>query len=116
MKVPVINLSALAEDFRKKGLHAEFIYDADEEGYVLHVGDIVDAEKGVREISMAPGFTHTVAGEEERIIAYPNRVFSQQHDVSPTASASRPWIMANSFLHDYKQNKLEHVTITVTHN
>lgn len=111
MKVPAIDMSALAADMRIWGLSADFIYDDDEEGFVLHIGKVVDETTGFREVSMAPGFTYSSPDKEDRIMAYSDHIFAHQHDTSSTASANRVWIVANSRLQYYKKNSNEHLTL-----
>ncbi|MBC9703635.1 MAG: hypothetical protein H9W81_01165 [Enterococcus sp.] len=115
MKVPAIDMNALADDMRKWGLTADFIYDEGEEGYVLHVGHIVDNVTGAREVSMAPGFTHSLPEKSDRIMAYSHHVFAHQHDSGSTASANRVWIIAQSRLEYHKKNSVEFLTITNFH-
>lgn len=114
MKVSTIDMDALAADMRVWGLSADFIYDEDEEGYALHIGKIVDEATGAREVVMAPGFAHTSPDKESRIMAYSDRIFSHQYDTSPTASANRVWIVANSRLEYYKKNTTETLTLIGT--
>lgn len=112
MKIPAIDMNALAEDMRAWGLNVDFVYDEDEEGFVLHIGKIVDDVTGAREVSMAPGFTYSSEDKEDRIMAYSHHIFAHQHDTTPVASSNRVWVVANSRLEYYKKNSLELLTIT----
>lgn len=115
MKVPVIDMDALAADMRLWGLNADFIYDEDEEGFVLHIGKVIDENTGAREVSMAPGFTYSSPDKEDRIMAYSNHIYAHQSDTTSTASANRVWIVANSRLEYYKKNSNENLTLISRH-
>lgn len=108
MKLPVIDLEVLAEDIRAWGVPAIVKYDAIEEAYVIHAGEIdYGVSKGQAEVTIAPGFKYISVDGTERIFAYINNLHLNITDDRKVNSAMRSKIIAQSRIGFHRDQKQE---------